>query len=148
MKNKFCPPVTPSKYRSEKIIKISDPKSSNFSINNNDNSKLIEIYYDGNVVINRTACDRILICDKSANISTVELKGSDLKHAMFQLETTLINEDAKNIKNKKTAVIVYSNSPSNINSTKQVFSEKMRKIFNARVFYIKSGGSINYNDLL
>lgn len=148
MKNKYIPPLNPNTYRSEALIKITDPKSSNFIIKNNDTKKIIEVYYDGNIVKQETACDRILICDENENISTVELKGSDLKHAMEQIEMTYARENLKNFKKRKTAVIVYSHSPANMNSSRQIFSEKMRKNFNAKVFFCKSGNSLNYIDIL
>lgn len=148
MKNKYSPPVAPNKYRSENIIKIIDLKSSNFLINNGSSQKIIEVFYDGNIVKNAIACDRILICDKSENVSAVELKGSDLKHAMNQIETTYIRENLKICKKKKTAVIVYSHSPANMNSSRQIFLDKMRRNFNAKVLFCKSGQSLNYIDIL
>lgn len=149
MKNKYTPPIAPNTYRTGNLIKISDPKSSNFFIkSNNSKDKLIEVFYDGHIIKNATACDRILICDTNENVSTIELKGSDLRHAMVQIETTLIRENLKVNSKKKTAVIVYSHSPSNMNSSKQNFSDKMRKNFNAKVLFCKSGNTVNYNEIL
>ncbi|WP_370678608.1 hypothetical protein [Comamonas sp. GB3 AK4-5] len=135
--------------RKESLIKIHDQKSSSLFIKNNQPaSTLIEFFYDGKIVKNVIACDRILICDQSTNISAVELKGSDLRHAMEQLEETFKRENIKSSTSKKTAVIVYSQSPSNISTAKQNFAEKMFKTYKARVFYCKSGSNVSYSEIL
>lgn len=148
MKNKYSPPTAPNTYRSGPLIKIYDPKSSSFIIKNQNSQKIIEIYYDGNIVKNSTACDRILICDTNESVSAIELKGSDLKHAMHQIETTYNRENLKTLQKKKTAVIVYSHSPANMNSSRQIFLERMRKMFNAKVLFCKSGQTVNYVEIL
>ncbi|MFG5775938.1 hypothetical protein ACFIQF_02615 [Comamonas sp. J-3] len=78
-------------------------------------------------------------------MSAVELKGSDIRHAMTQIENTLDREGFKNSCNRKTAVIVYSHSPSNINTAKQNFKERMLKHYQTRVFYQSNGSTIDYS---
>lgn len=147
MKRKYSSLTLPHTYRSDRLIKVFDPKSSFFIIKNENQKTVLEVFYDGQIIKNETACDRIFICDETENVSTVELKGSDLKHAMNQIEATLTRENLKTYQKKKTAVIVYSHSPANINSSRQIFSEKMRKNFNAKVFFLKSGNTIEYTEL-
>ena len=112
-----------------KIISVSENRRI-FRVKNNSNFTINEVKVDGCYKINGAKCDYLFEIIKKTDVSIVfyvELKGSDISHAIEQLEATIqycISEH-KNV-NKKECYIVASKFPSS-GASSQVLRKKFLK---------------------
>lgn len=77
---------------------------------------------DGCVIVNRTACDWWVVHDTSGSV-LVELKGSDVEHAIEQIEATFEYLSKNNLLREKNAAMIVCSKPSRHPS----FTSKLQK---------------------
>lgn len=97
------------KITNNKIITFKEQKSS--FILNNQKSREVEVHHvDGCVITSGVRCDFLVIDKQSAREIYIELKGTDLNHALTQLKETIVKltKDPKQI---KSALIICTRSP-------------------------------------
>jgi hypothetical protein len=123
-------------YRHDTKIVLQENKSK-ISFLNPDKETILIIKVDGCVVSDNETlrCDYALVPSDEVEIY-VELKGSDISHAVKQIESTigLLSEDSQKI--KKLCFVVSTRVPKQTTSIQQ-FQTRFRKKFNAS-FRIKN----------
>ena len=135
--------------RKDPKIVITDPGSGNnrskFRLENSQQLEIKVIQVDNCVIKQGMRCDYLVIVP-SKNKSTseqeiyIELKGSDVKHAIEQLATT-IQQLTENMAASKLCFIASTRCP--INSTQiQNFKQKFKKNYKAKLI-IKNGEIIH-----
>lgn len=77
---------------------------------------------DGCVIVNRTACDWWVVHDTSGSV-LVELKGSDVEHAIEQIEATFEYLSKNDLLLEKNAAMIVCSKPSRHPS----FTSKLQK---------------------
>ena len=123
-------------YRSDRKIVLQENKSKIAFLNPNQD-EILTIKVDGCVIRDNETlrCDYAIIPSDELEIY-VELKGSDISHAVKQIESTigLLSEDPRKI--KKLCFVVSTHVPKQTTSVQQLQSQFRRK-FNAS-FRIKN----------
>lgn len=128
------------KFPNECIRETSDPhikfgeKSSTIYFNNPSRRLAYVVTIDGCVIKDTSTvkCDFLLIDDLSKNEYFVELKGSDVGHAIDQLRASIERFSDKSNKNKQTFAYVVPTKVEPAVSTKvQVAKKNFRKKYNA-----------------
>lgn len=137
------------KIRKDSKIVITDPGSGNnrskFRLENPQKLRIKVIQVDDCVIKHGVRCDYLVIApsnDKSSNEQEIyiELKGSDVKHAVEQLATT-IQKLTDNIPTSRLCFIASTRCP--INSTEiQNIKKKFKKRYKAKLT-IKNGEIIH-----
>lgn len=125
------------KYKTDEKIVLQENKSK-ITFLNSEHIQVLKIRVDGCVIKDNESlrCDYMLIPNSEIEIY-VELKGSDVPHAVKQIEATIqtLSEDVK--KKKKLCFVVSTRVPKQTTSIQQIQSQ-FKKKFNAS-FRVKSG---------
>lgn len=105
---------------------VREEKSKKITFLNKDKSEVNVIEVDGCKIIAGNKCDWLFIEVKNQYEIFVELKGSDIKHACLQIETTIpqLTQDKDKIKH---AIVVCSRVSPSINTTIQILKAKFKK---------------------
>jgi hypothetical protein len=132
------------KIRDDSSIVISDPGSKNnrskFRLNNLQKASISVIRVDGCAIKTGIRCDYLLGLPSKQEIY-IELKGSDIKHAVEQLARSIEMLSCHNELGGKLCFVASTKCP--INSTEiQVLKKKFRKKYNAKLT-IKNGEIIH-----
>jgi hypothetical protein len=97
--------------------------------------KVVEV--DGCEIVEGNRCDWLFvkITDENDNNEIfVELKGSDIKHACLQLETT-IRKLTQDLRKEKFAIVVCSRVAPSIKTTKQLYQARFKKHLNSTLIF-------------
>jgi hypothetical protein len=86
--------------------------------------KIVEV--DGCKITKGNRCDWLFVHINNQAEIFVELKGSDIKHACLQIETT-IHQLTMDLEKLKYAIVVCSRVSPSINPTIQTFKKKFKK---------------------
>lgn len=93
---------------------------------NSSRKECLCIMVDGCQITNGTRCDKLLICEN--NEYFIELKGSDVGHAIIQLESSIKLLSDKNANSRQAYIISTNVSPkisTNIQKSKLYFKRKL-----------------------
>lgn len=77
---------------------------------NQERVQFTKVRFDGCVVTNATACDWVVIRADAENI-LVELKGTDVEHAIFQIEAAFAYLDAAGLLLARNAALIVCSRP-------------------------------------
>lgn len=88
----------------------------------------LKVKVDGCQILDGSKCDNLLIDRESGNEYFVELKGTDVAHALEQLERSIdLLSDKDNISKDVSTFIVSTNVAPKISSKIQVFNKRCKK---------------------
>ena len=121
-------------------IIVTEENKRKFIFQNNSNHMVNKVKVDGCYIINGAKCDYLIELISSDIVETVfyiELKGSDINHAIEQIEITL--QHCREIHNNanKECYIILSRFPSSGTSS-QTLKKKFKKRNNGIQLYIDS----------
>jgi hypothetical protein len=127
-------PSCVEKVRISKIVLKENHRS--FVLRNPNRREVVKVRVDGCLIRGSPACDWALIVPEEPREWYVELKGSNVNHAITQLEETILRISTDPRRSRKRSYIVSSNCP--LISTKlQQAILRFRKDFNSE-FRIRS----------
>jgi hypothetical protein len=114
----------------EEIVKhriiAREEKGKRISLLNELKEKVKVVKVDGCEIVEGNRCDWLFVQIKPANEIFVELKGSDIRRACLQLETS-INQMTMNLDKDKFAIVVCGRVSPSINTTIQNLKKKFKK---------------------
>jgi hypothetical protein len=114
----------------EKNIKFEENRKS-ILFKNANNRTFIKVQVDGCQIIEGERCDNLLVNVENGDEYFIELKGTDVGHALQQLDRSLEILSDKSDKNKKVSVFIISANVSPKLSTKiQTYKKKWERIYN------------------
>jgi len=124
-----------NEYSNNKII-IAEENRRKFILRNNSNLYINKVKVDNCYITSGQKCDYLFEIIRDDNIEIVfyiELKGSDINHAIEQIESTLKYCNKIHTKSKKECYIVLSKFPSAGTST-QILKKKFKKKNNIQLY--------------
>lgn len=133
--------------RNESKIKLSDRKSTAAIFNNPEREVYCAIKIDGCVVNNDTSCDWALV-KNGVGVIAVELKGSDITHAVEQIEATLSMLKQNGYERAKMAGLVICKRNPCFDTTIARLQLRIAKKFCAPLKVKTDGRNLNFEEIL
>lgn len=134
-----------TKIHRETKIKISE-NNSNIYINNANSEEFSVIKYDGCCVKNELAADYI-VQGPCKNMLLVELKGSDIKHGIKQIDATSKKMFYNGYKKPFHGIIIFNSFPK-VNTIIQRAKTQFKKSYSGNLHFCKSGTEKKFGELV
>lgn len=111
--------------------------------NNKDKRDCLKVRVDGCQIKEGTRCDYLLIDLTNSNEYFVELKGTDISHAIEQLKTSLAKLSDTNNKNKKVqSFIVAANVAPQIRTNIQKAQKNFKKAYYSSLKIVENSHTV------
>ncbi len=128
-------------------VKISEPRSTSAVFSNKDRHQFKLIRFDGCIKNGETACDWIVEKDAIGRLA-VELKGSDVDHAVEQIEAGLEYLRTVGMIDLPVAGLVICTRYPSVDTKVQRLSLRMAKKFGAPLKVRRDGRNLTFESML